>query len=119
MPTLTASAFPAYADLNFSNRPVRTRMPGGVGGVRSLLAGPYPDFPYNCTLASPTPSKRATTVSQGCACRMPHQVPVVTTLPAGSTWPPCVACCSQAGNTKAGSPSECVPRNSCAGAWPI
>jgi len=35
--------FPAYADLNFSNRPVRTRMPGGVGGVRSSLTGPYPD----------------------------------------------------------------------------
>jgi hypothetical protein len=36
--------FPAYADLNEPNRPVRTRMPGGVGGVRSLLTGPYPDF---------------------------------------------------------------------------
>ncbi len=30
-------------DLNFSNRPVRTRMPGGVGGVRPRMAGPYPD----------------------------------------------------------------------------
>ena len=30
-------------DLNGSNRPVRTRMPGGVGGVE-LNAPPYPDF---------------------------------------------------------------------------
>ena len=31
-------------DLNFSNRPVRTRMPGGVGGARSALTAPYPYF---------------------------------------------------------------------------
>jgi hypothetical protein len=30
-------------DLNCSNRPVRTRMPGGVGGVGSAMTGPYPD----------------------------------------------------------------------------
>jgi hypothetical protein len=30
-------------DLNYSNRPVRTRMPGGVGGDRPVTAGPYPD----------------------------------------------------------------------------
>jgi hypothetical protein len=30
-------------DLNHFNRPVRTRMPGGVGGVRSAIIGPYPD----------------------------------------------------------------------------
>ena len=30
-------------DLNCSNRPVRTRMPGGVGGVRSAMIGPYTD----------------------------------------------------------------------------
>ena len=31
-------------DLNYSNRPVRTRMPGGVGGERSgILTAPYPD----------------------------------------------------------------------------
>jgi len=29
----------------FSNRPVQTRMPGGVGGVRPMMAGPYPDLP--------------------------------------------------------------------------
>jgi hypothetical protein len=40
-PTSTASAFPDSHHLNFSNRPVRTRMPGGVGGVR--VTGPYPD----------------------------------------------------------------------------
>ena len=32
------------SDLNYSNRPVRTRMPGGVGGDRSgFLTDPYPD----------------------------------------------------------------------------
>jgi hypothetical protein len=32
-------------DLNFSNRPVRTRMPGGVGGARSgILTAPIPIF---------------------------------------------------------------------------
>ena len=30
-------------DLNFSNRLVRTRMPGGVEGARSALIGPCPD----------------------------------------------------------------------------
>ena len=30
-------------DLNYSNRPVRTRMPGGVGGARSgILTAPIP-----------------------------------------------------------------------------
>ena len=29
--------------LNRFNRPVRTRMPGGVGGVQSFGTGPYPD----------------------------------------------------------------------------
>jgi len=33
---------PACADLNFSNRPVRTRMPGGMGGGRSLGPAPIP-----------------------------------------------------------------------------
>src|SRR3546814_9612895 len=32
-------------DLNFSNRPVRTRMPGGVAGERSaMLTAPYADY---------------------------------------------------------------------------
>ena len=30
-------------DLNYFNRLVRTRMPGGVGGARSDLTAPYPD----------------------------------------------------------------------------
>jgi hypothetical protein len=30
-------------DLNLSNRPVRTRMPGGVAGVRSMKTVPYAD----------------------------------------------------------------------------
>ena len=29
--------------LNHSNRPVRTRMPGGVGGVQPIMAAHYPD----------------------------------------------------------------------------
>ena len=35
--------------LNYINRPVRTRMPGGVGGVRSIRIGPYPDSPDGTT----------------------------------------------------------------------
>ena len=31
-------------DLNHSNRRMRTRMSGGVGGVRSAMIGPYPDY---------------------------------------------------------------------------
>jgi hypothetical protein len=32
-------------NLNFSNRPVRTRMPGGVAGVRGvMMRGPYADL---------------------------------------------------------------------------
>ena len=30
-------------DLNFSNRPVRTRMPGGVAGERPHKVAPYAD----------------------------------------------------------------------------
>ena len=32
--------YPDSHDLNFSNRPVRTRMPGGVAGAQSMTA-PY------------------------------------------------------------------------------
>jgi hypothetical protein len=35
-------------NLNFSNRPVRTRMPGGVGGARPMDV-PYPDRRHRCT----------------------------------------------------------------------
>jgi hypothetical protein len=31
-------------NLNRSNRPVRTRMPGGVGGVAEETRRPYPDL---------------------------------------------------------------------------
>ncbi|MEW6764119.1 MAG: hypothetical protein AB1437_25140, partial [Pseudomonadota bacterium] len=31
-------------NLNYSNRPVRTRMPGGVGGASQHAGCPYPDF---------------------------------------------------------------------------
>ena len=40
------------ADLNCSNRPVRTRMPGGVGGARSAMIGPYPDCATHGRFAS-------------------------------------------------------------------
>jgi hypothetical protein len=33
-----------HADLNRFNRPVWTRMPGGVGGDRPVTGHPYPDF---------------------------------------------------------------------------
>jgi hypothetical protein len=45
-PTSTGSACLGSHDLNYSNRPVRTRMPGGVGGERSgpqAVRRPYPD----------------------------------------------------------------------------
>jgi hypothetical protein len=38
-----ASGNSARIDLNDSNRPVRTRMPGGVGGVAGVTWPPYPD----------------------------------------------------------------------------
>ena len=41
----TGLACPDSHDLNFSNHPARTRMPGGVGEVRSAMIGPYPDGP--------------------------------------------------------------------------
>ncbi|WP_223543125.1 hypothetical protein, partial [Pseudomonas sp. GL-B-12] len=40
---LIAWDFHVSPDLNPSNRPVRTRMPGGVAGVRSMKAVPYAD----------------------------------------------------------------------------
>ncbi|WP_223462445.1 hypothetical protein, partial [Pseudomonas sp. A-R-26] len=42
---LIAWDFHVSPDLNPSNRPVRTRMPGGVAGVRSMKAVPYADLP--------------------------------------------------------------------------
>ena len=42
-----ASGNSQRTNLNDSNRPVRIRMPGGVGGDRSAYAGrPYPDSGY-------------------------------------------------------------------------
>ena len=37
-------AYPDSHDLNFSNRPVRTRMPGGVAGAQPNMAAPYADY---------------------------------------------------------------------------
>ena len=36
-------AYPDSHDLNFSNRPVRTRTPGGVAGAQPVMAAPYAD----------------------------------------------------------------------------
>ena len=45
-PTLTVSDFPVSRhNLNLSNRPVRTRMPGGVAGARPIMAVPMPIYP--------------------------------------------------------------------------
>ncbi|MFP5442770.1 MAG: hypothetical protein ACLGIY_04085, partial [Betaproteobacteria bacterium] len=35
---------PDSHDLKLSNRPVRIRMPGGVGGAQSTMTVPYPDL---------------------------------------------------------------------------
>jgi hypothetical protein len=43
LPTLIALEYPDSHDLNFSNRQVRTRMPGGVAGAQSVMAAPYAD----------------------------------------------------------------------------
>ncbi|WP_224790308.1 hypothetical protein, partial [Pseudomonas fluorescens] len=42
---LIAWDFHVSPDLNLSNRPVRTRMPGGVAGARSMTTVPYADLP--------------------------------------------------------------------------
>jgi hypothetical protein len=41
--------YPDSHDLNFSNRLVRTRMPGGVAGAR-LTAAPYADQLYDLSM---------------------------------------------------------------------
>ena len=41
--TFRGWALATLGHLNHFNRPVRTRMPGGVGGARSAMIGPYPD----------------------------------------------------------------------------
>jgi len=47
--------YPDFHDLNFSNRPVRTRMPGGVAGAQSMMAArmpiDYSDWVYASGLA--------------------------------------------------------------------
>ena len=42
---MTDLASPGSPDLNSSNRPVRTRMPGGVGGAAAIIAVPLSRFP--------------------------------------------------------------------------
>jgi hypothetical protein len=40
---LTGWGYQDCPDLKLSNRPVRTRMPGGVAGVQPIMAAPYAD----------------------------------------------------------------------------
>ena len=49
---------PDSHDLNFSNRPVRTRMPGGVAGAQSMMTAPYADL-MNLTNLTNLPIKTA------------------------------------------------------------
>jgi len=49
---LTVWGYPVWHDLNLSNRPVRTRMPGGVAGALSGRTAPYADGV--CTIAAET-----------------------------------------------------------------
>ena len=49
--------YPDCHDLNFSNRPVRTRMPGGV--VRSAMIGPSPDWASRRSQRDPALTARA------------------------------------------------------------
>ena len=37
-----------FGDLNCFNRPVRTRMPGDVGGEQPIMGAPYPDVRLAC-----------------------------------------------------------------------
>ena len=46
------------ADLNYSNRPVRTRMPGGVGGVGQFSGRPYPDLWERLVLLHSRPTEQ-------------------------------------------------------------
>ena len=56
--TSTGWACPDSHDLNFSNRPVRTRMPGGVAGERPKVA-PYADCSRAREKSPPTRSSDA------------------------------------------------------------
>ena len=44
---MTNWVYPGSHDLNLLNRPVRTRMPGGVAGAQSTMTAPYADSVVN------------------------------------------------------------------------
>ena len=46
-------------DLNHFNRPVRTRMPGGVAGVQPVMAAPYADPVPGASCSCPNGDTRA------------------------------------------------------------
>ena len=76
------------------------------GERRGLKAGRGPAArSYSCTEASPIPSKRTSTRSPGVVGNMPHQLPVVTTVPAGTLAPLRVTWRSHPASGAAGSPS--------------
>ena len=54
---MTNWVYPGSHDLNLLNRPVRTRMPGGVAGAQSTMTAPYADCAqHGRTLAGASPA---------------------------------------------------------------
>jgi hypothetical protein len=66
--TSTSWVSPGWArNLNFSNRPVRTRMPGGVAGVPGvMIRGPYADQGVRWT------NNPCAILHEGVSCRIPR-----------------------------------------------
>jgi len=60
---LIVLVFPGSHNLNFLNRPVRTRMPGGVAGARPFMADPYADLAIPYGFSFPSAYRR---LSEGC-----------------------------------------------------
>ena len=44
-----AGIYSMHSDLNYFNRPVRTRMPGGVGGVGQVIWPPLSQWLLHCS----------------------------------------------------------------------
>ena len=64
--------YPDSHDLKLSNRPVRTRMPGGVAGAPPMMEAPYADSEYPL-LVRPLNVRRSFLVCQmSLAAAIPH-----------------------------------------------